>query len=196
MSSLTQLLQGDTALRRWFEVEFPQAADRLQPSPPLRRVVPLRHPWHVPPWLIGMAFDWRLRLGLERPRAEGSTAEAGWWHLEAVVTESRRSDDPAYLGPSPTPVHHLMAVATQARGDAGRPRDEAALARTALSLAAYENCYRQGVAPDEPLVDVRSDAAVDRMLTAWDASAVDDVVRLTAAARGGLRELFPARGWT
>ncbi|WP_052665126.1 hypothetical protein [Nitriliruptor alkaliphilus] len=193
MSSMTQLLQGDTALRGWFEAEFPQAADRLQPDPPPRRVVPMRRPWQVPPWLIGMAFDWRLRLGLEAPRVEGSTAEAGWWHLEAV-TSSRQgfAEGGGYFGPSPSPVHRLVEVATQARGGHGQPRDEEPLARAALSLAAYETCYRQGVAPDDPLVDVRSDTAVDRMLAGWEASAVDDLLRLMAAARGGLRELFPA----
>lgn len=194
VSSLTQLLGGDTAVRRWFETEFPHAADRLQADPSPRRIVPLPRPWRVQPWLIGMAFDWRLRLGLDVPRVEGSTAEAGWRSLETTITGSlgRTNASSVYLGPSPTPVHRLIEVAARARGGDGQPRDEAALARTALSLATYETCYRQGVPVDDPLLDVRSDGTVDQMLAAWDASAVDDLIRLTAAARGGLRELFPA----
>lgn len=194
VSSLTQLLGGDTAVRSWFETEFPHAAERLQADPPPRRVVPLPRPWRVPPWLIGMAFDWRLRLGLDVPSVAGSTAEAGWLHVEATITGSpgRTDASSVYLGPSPTPVHRLISEATRARGGGDRPRDEVSLARTALSLATYETCYRQGVAVDDPLLDARSDAAVDQMLAAWDASAVDDLIRLTAAARVGLRELFPA----
>lgn len=193
VSSLTQLLTNDTALRRWFETELPRAAVPFQAVPPPRPLVPLPRPWRVPPWLIGMAFDWRLRIGLAAPVAKGSTADAGWRHVAAAIVGGRTRDaDAVYLGPSPSPVHHLMEVATAARGDGGRPRDEAMLARVSLSLATYETCYRQGVAADDPLLAVRSDTEVDRACAAWDPTAVEDLARLTAAARGGLRELFPA----
>lgn len=196
MSSLTQLISRGSALRDWFEDEFPNAADQLQLDRPPRQVVHLPRTWRDTAWLLGMAFDWRLRIGLRVPQVKGSTAEAGWQQVEGSIvahtfeTEGERG---GYQGPSPTPVHRLMELAKHARGDDRQTRDEATLARVALSLAAYETCFREGVPPDSFLLDVRSDAAVERMLDDWDQPAVDDLAALTAAARRGLRELFPAK---
>lgn len=144
-----------------------------------------------------MAFDWRLRIGIELPSDPSeTTAHVGWGIVRGVLDPSAPFADAvlaserAALGSSP--VTALFAEAARARGDGERDRDEMQLARVAVALARYENCYRGGVRRDDPLVPLGPDPGLSALLALCPDAAADEIARLTAAARRGLAPLFPA----
>lgn len=196
---LTWQLANDTPLRRWFVLRLPHL-DRVPAPPPqnLRAVVPRRRPDALPPWLIGMAFDWRLRLGLELPDdPAATTAHAGWCQIRDVVRGhgggqiSVASEGSGKLADAPVPQLFRLAVAAGAGG--GLQRDELELSRIAVALARYEACYRGGVRRGDPLIALGVNPSTDALLGLCPEGAADELARLTVAARRGLAPLFPAK---
>lgn len=195
---LTWQLSNDTPLRRWFERRL-GAADGVPgiPRGRVRCLVTRRRPDPLPPWLIGMAFDWRLRIGIELPAdSSETTAHVGWEIVRGTLGPGGTSADAplaAEWKPAvPSPVTALFVEAAHARGDHDGVRDEMRLAKIAVALARYENCYRGGVRRDDPLVSLGPDPSLGALLALCPDAAADEIVRLTAAARRGLAPLFPA----
>ncbi len=91
-----------------------------------------------------------------------------------------------------SPVALLLDAAEKARGGDGQERDESRLAKIAVALARYENCYRGGVRRDDPLVPLGHSPDLPALLALCPDAAADEIVRLTAVARRGLATLFPA----
>jgi len=195
---ITWHLANESPLRQWLEARLPHV--HHVPAPPLRRqraIVPRRWPDALPAWLIGMAFDWRLRIGIELPDDPfGTTAYAGWCQVRDVVSGPARFTDAVLVSDRGiahrNPITQLFAAAHQARGDDDRLRDEMQLARIAVALARYEDCYRGGVRPSEPLVPLGAAPDLPALLALCPDAAADEIARLTAAARRGLAPLFPA----
>lgn len=189
---LTWQLREQSPLRLWFEARLGDSEHVAGlPSGRVRSVVPRRRPDTLPPWLIGMAFDWRLRIGIEVPaEPSATTAYAGWCQLgEALEGRSRTaravlaSDGP---GAAPNPVTQLLNAAAEARGGTAADRDETALARIAVALARYEACYRGGVRRDDPLVPLGVSPSVHKLLALCPDAAAEEIRQLTTAARRGL----------
>lgn len=143
-----------------------------------------------------MAFDWRLRIGIELPDDPSSTtAYAGWCQVQDAVAAVTRFGSVLASDGAPhrhNPVVQLFAAADHARGGDGRKGDEMQLARIAVALARYENCYRGGVRRDDPLIPLGVTPSVQVLLSLCPDVAADEIGRLTAAARRGLAPLFPA----
>lgn len=194
---ITWQLAHDTPLRRWCESRLANfdAVQATWPRP-LRMHVPRVRPDPLPPWLIGMAFDWRLRLGLELPPPEiVTTAHGGYevvaarrWSRMAMAAECREPTDDH-------PVSLLLrgARAHGAGADVVGIRDEDMLARTSVVLARYEACYRTGqVRGDDALLEVGDTIDHDDLLRLCPDAVADQIIRLTALARRALAPLFPA----
>lgn len=195
---LTWQLMQESPLRRWFAARLRHIDDLSGiPTARLRPVVPRRHPDALPPWLIGMAFDWRLRIGIEVPADPWvTTAYAGWCQLRDAL-EGRLRTAHAVLASdgaraARNPVAQLLGSAVEARGETSGDRDETALARIAVALARYEACYRGGVRLDDPLVPLGVSSPVRGLLALCPDAAAEEIQQLTAAARRGLMPLFPA----
>jgi hypothetical protein len=144
-----------------------------------------------------MAFDWRLRIGIELPSdASATTAYVGWGIVRGALDPSAPFTDAVLTAERGTrgasPVTALFDEAAHARGDDDGVRDELQLARIAVALARYENCYRGGVQADDPLVPLGPDPSLAALLALCPDAAADELARLTAAARRGLAPLFPA----
>ena len=195
---LTWQINNETPLRRWFETRAPHLERVHEASTRrLRPVVPRRRPDALPPWLIGMAFDWRLRIGIGLPDdPSATTAYAGWCQVRDVLVGHVRLTDAMLasdrMAQDRNPVAQLFDAARQARGGDDRPRDEMQLARIAVALARYESCYRGGVRPDDPLLPLGAAPDLPTLLALCPEAAADEIARLTAAARRGLAPLFPA----
>ena len=167
------------------------------PQGRVRCLVPRGRPDALAPWLIGMAFDWRLRIGIELPGDQSArTAYAGWCQIrDAVAGPSELASGVFASGRErgdSHPIAQLLAAAHHARGDKNRPCNEMQLARIAVALARYENCYRGGVRPDDPLLPLGAGPGLPALLALCPDAAADEIARLTAAARRGLAPLFPA----
>lgn len=195
---LTWQISSETPLRRWYGARLPhlERVHELSLRRP-RTVVPRCRPDALPPWLIGMAFDWRLRIGMELPDDPfATTAHAGWCRVQDALGSAPRLGDsvlaPEGVPDADNPVAQLCVAAELARGCDGRQRDEMQLARIAVALARYENCYRGGVRPEDPLVPLGSSPSLPALLALCPDAAADEIARLTAAARRGLAPLFPA----
>ena len=195
---LTWQITNETPLRHWFETRVPHL-DRVPEGSTrrLRPVVPRHRPDALPPWLIGMAFDWRLRIGLglsDDPSA--TTACAGWRQVRDVLVGHVRPTDAVIASDRMVqdrhPIAQLFDAAQQARGVDNRPRDELQLSRIAVALARYESCYRGGVRSDDPLLPLGAAPSLPALLALCPDAAADEIRRLTAAARRGLAPLFPA----
>lgn len=144
-----------------------------------------------------MAFDWRLRIGIELPHDPGETnAYVGWCMVRDAARGVAQFADVVLASDqgrdSDSPVAELLAAAGRARGDDAPQRDEIQLARIAVALARYENCYRGGVRHDDPLVPLGASPSLPALLSLCPEGAADEIARLTAAARQGLAPLFPA----
>lgn len=144
-----------------------------------------------------MAFDWRLRIGVELPsETSETTAHIGWNILRGALDTSAPFTDAVLVSErrarGSSPVTALFAEAVRARGDGDHDRDEIQLARIAVALARYENCYRGGVRRDDPLVPLGPNPSLAAILALCPDAAADEIARLTAAARRGLAPLFPA----
>lgn len=186
---LTYHLNNDTPLRGWFESRLPHG-DRIAGDVPqrLRTLVPRGRPDTLPPWLIGMSFDWRLRLGIEVPEKPSlTTAHAGWGRMFPAEAQVY---DPRMRGPVPELLDHARL---HGAGRGGRaPRDEMELARISVALARYEAVYRGGPAGQEVLLELGPHPDVAALTSLCPRPAADELVRLTTAARRGLAPLFPA----
>lgn len=193
-----QIGEDGTSLRRWFERCLPNRdAVSGGTAPGLRRIVPRGRPDTLPPWLIGMAFDWRLRIGIEVPAdPAATTAFVGWEMVRDAVIGPRHFADFVLASEDRrderSPVAALLAAASEAGGGGAGTRDEAQLAKIAVALSLYENCYRGGVRRDDPLVPLGASPSVPALLALCPDAAADEIARLTAAARRGLAPLFPA----
>lgn len=145
-----------------------------------------------------MAFDWRLRLGIALSDDPTATTAFVGWGMVREATGGRSPLTHAVLASEerrarPSPVDELLGAAAEARGgDVLRNRDEVRLAKIAVALARYENCYRGGVRRDDPLVSLGPDPSLAALLALCPDAAADEIARLTAAARRGLAPLFPA----
>ena len=195
---ITWHLANESPLRHWLEARLPHL-DHVpgRPLPRQRAIVPRRRPDALPPWLIGMAFDWRLRIGIVLPDDPfATTAYAGWCQVRDVVTGQAQVANGVFASglehEGRNPIVQLFVAAHRARGDDERPRNEMQLARIAVALAQYENCYRGGVRPDDPLLPLGVAPGLPALLALCPDAAADEIARLTAAARRGLAPLFPA----
>ena len=195
---LTRQLADGARLRRWFEARLGGIVDvRGVPAGRPRSLVPRGRPDTLPPWLIGMAFDWRLRLGIEVPTDPTATTSFVGWKMVRDATRGPggfadvrlASEDPSARS---SPIAQLLVAAEEARGGEGMARAESRLAKVAVALALYENCYRGGVRRDDPLVPLGASPSIPALLALCPDAAADEIARLTAAARRGLAPLFPA----
>lgn len=190
---LTRQLTTDTPLRRWFGLRFGNL-DAVASDLPLRlrSLVPRRRPDAIPPWLMGMAFDWRLRLGLDVPEDPGRTTAFAGWLL--AFGDHPASFGGAHRGRWCDPVTLLLDRArANGAGDTGPAmRAELELARISIALARYESWYRGGVRPDDPLHQLGSRPELAAIESLYPAAAAEQLVRLIAVARRGLAPLFPA----
>lgn len=198
---LTWLLQNETPLRRWFATRLPDI-DAVPGGPAARLgpVVPRGRPDALPPWLMGAAFDWRLRIGLGLPEdVMATTAYAGWClvadapgdvgalHVALAAEEAPRG------GPDPISALVAHARACGAGVDSPFERDEEGLAWVAVALARYEACYRSGVVRrDDRVRALGVHPTLDALASLCPDRAADELVRLVGAARKGLAPLFPA----
>lgn len=190
---LTRQLSTETALRRWYESRFANldavAAD-MPPRP--RSLVPRSRPDAIPPWLMGMAFDWRIRLGLEVPEhARNTTAFTGW--TLAFGGGSVRAGDPRRRSRS-DPVTLLLDHSREhgAGVSDSAARDELELAWVSVVLARYESWYRGGVRRGDPLHDLGPRPDVAALESLCPEPAAEELARLVTVARRGLAPLFPA----
>lgn len=187
---LTRQLSTETPLRRWFEKRLDDL-DAVTAELPerVRCVVPRRRPDAIPPWLMGMAFDWRLRLGLEVPAdAWTTTAFAGW-----MLAFGPSSSDPPVGDLGDDSVTALFEHArTHGAGDDHMERDELELARIAVALALYESWYRGGVRRDGSLFALGARPDLDALTSLCPDPAAQEMARLVDVARRGLAPLFPA----
>lgn len=174
VTKLTAELAAGQPIGTFFAERFPSLPAR-PPTPPLQ--VPRDRDDPTEAWLAGMAFDWRLRLGL-CPQQPGAMAQVGAAALGA-----------GWSGTQPSAPEELVAWA------AGSD-DERQLARIAVLLARFEVLAREGVPPNEPLAAVTGPDALARAVAAVPAETVADLVALTATARRGLAPLFaPGSRW-
>lgn len=199
-SPLTWQLTNETPLRRWFSTRLPHI-EAVPSGPParLRPVVPRRRPDALPPWLIGAAFDWRIRLGLEIPKDPASTTAYAGWLLTRPADACLAPGGPAADttgstgGLAADPVTGLLGHARLHGG--GRAltvaRDELELARVSVALARYEACYRDGGRAGTSLRGLGGHPSIGELVSLCPDEAADELVRLTAAARRGLAPLFP-----
>lgn len=185
---LTRQLTTETPLRRWFVSRLGNV-DALNARSPtrIRCVVSRRRPDAIPPWLMGMAFDWRLRLGLEVPADVGTTtAFAGW-----ILAFGQASSDPH--APSDDPVTALFDRAIRhGAGGGSAVRDELELARISVALALYESWYRGGVRRDGSLFALGAAPDPAALTSLCPLPAAEELARLVDLARRGLASLFPA----
>ncbi|MDP8928186.1 MAG: hypothetical protein M3O70_06310 [Actinomycetota bacterium] len=188
---LTRQLRTDGDLRRWFEARFRHLDAVAHDVPPrLRCLVRRRTADGIPPWLMGMAFDWRLRLGLEVPADPWTTtAFAGW-----MLAFGDGLDGALHQQPLDDPVTALLdhAHTHGAGGGAATDRDEFELARISVALALYESWYRGGVRPGDPLHRLGPVPDIADLTTLCPPAAAEEMTHLVGVARRGLAPLFPA----
>ena len=198
---LTWQLQNETPLRRWFCDRLPRVQQVPGVAPAsVRPVVPRGRPDTLPPWLIGGAFDWRLRLGLEVPsEPAATTAYVGWCLLRDALEPpmDRMLRSVAAEGAADDfedPVTGLLRHARSHGAGQVPPsdRDERVLAKVAVALARFESLYRGGVRHDEPLLELGSAPSVSQLVGSCPTRAAEELARLTALARRGVAPLFPA----
>lgn len=187
---LTRQVSTDTEVRRWFALRLSNLDASIADMPGrVRCLVPRQRPDALPPWLMGMAFDWRLRLGLDVPaNAWNTTAFAGW-----RLAFGHPALEPPMGGFSRDPITALLEHAIRHGGEmAGSHRDELRLARISVVLARYESWYRGGVRSDDRLFDLGPSPDLETLIRLCPAPAAEEIARLVAVARCGLAPLFPA----
>lgn len=135
---LTWQITNETPLRRWFETRVPHLDGVHEASTRrLRPVVPRRRPDALPPWLIGMAFDWRLRIGLgvsDDPSA--TTAYPGWCQVRDVLVGRDPLADAVLASDRMVQDHNPVAVVRRRAAGSRRYRS------TARRDAARADCGR------------------------------------------------------